>query len=176
MCFERITRPDGPLFEEAFRLYETAFPIFEQRPRAAQEAVLAEREYHCEAILDEGAFVGLLFYWETDEFLYIEHFSILPTLRGKSYGSRALALLGERGKALILEIDPPVDEVSINRRHFYERLGFAAHDFVHTHPPYRKGNYGHSLVIMARPAISQSEYDRFFAYINEVVMQDSPNE
>lgn len=176
MNFERLTNSGEPLFEAAFALYETAFPLHEQRPRHAQEAVLAEREYHFEAILDEGSFVGLVFYWETDNFIYIEHFAILSTLRGQNYGSRALNLLREKGKTLILEIDPPVDEVAINRQHFYERLGFVPHNFPHVHPPYRVGNTGHSLVIMACPAISQSEYDRFSAYLNEVVMADSPNE
>lgn len=175
MNFERITNHSAPFFEAAFALYEVSFPIFEQRPRHAQEAVLAEREYHCEAILDEGSFVGLLFYWETAEFIYIEHFAISTALRGKNYGSRALSLLREKGKTLILEIDPPVDEVAVNRQHFYERLGFVAHDFPHVHPPYRKGHEGHPLVIMACPAISQSEYNRFSAYVCKVVMADSPN-
>lgn len=176
MNFQRLTHSGEPLFETAFTLYETGFPLHEQRPRPAQEAVLVEKEYHFEAILDEDSFVGLVFYWETSNFIYIEHFAISPALRGRNYGSRALNLLREKEKTLILEIDPPVEKVSVNRQHFYERLGFVPHSFPHVHPPYRVGNSGHSLVIMACPAISQSEYDLFSAYVREVVMADSPNE
>lgn len=62
--------------------------------------------------------------WETETFIYVEHFFILPHLRGHACGSRALALLGGRGKTVILEIDPPADDVSLRRRGFYERAAF----------------------------------------------------
>lgn len=175
MDFKRITSPSGPLFEAAFGLYEASFPVYEQRPRPAQEAVLVEQEYHFEAILDEGRFVGLLFCWETAEFIYIEHFAISPSLRGKGCGSKALELLKKKGKPLILEIDPPVDVVSVNRRRFYENLGFVAHDFGHIHPPYRNRCKGHNLVIMAYPVIGVNTYDSFFSYLCHTVMADSPS-
>lgn len=174
MHLKRLTHREDPLFEAVFSLYETSFPLHEQRPRPAQEAVLGEADYHCAALLDEARFVGLVFYWEKEPLIYIEHFAILPALRGKNYGSRALELLGEGGNTLILEIDPPVDEVSQKRQHFYERLGFLPHDFAHVHPPYRVGNEGHPLVIMARPAITRAEYRRFSAYLNTVVMAHCP--
>lgn len=37
---------------------------------------------------------------------------------------RALALLAADGLPVILEIDPPVDAVSIRRKGFYQRCGF----------------------------------------------------
>ena len=48
--------------------------------------------------------------------LYSKSFSIyeqrLPEMRGRGCGAQALSLLGERKKTVILEIDPPNDEVS----------------------------------------------------------------
>ncbi len=38
--------------------------------------------------LHGGAVVGDMLYWETPGFRYIEHFGILPALRGQRYGSR----------------------------------------------------------------------------------------
>lgn len=48
---------------------------------------------------------------------------ILPALRGQRYGSRALSML-PNDRPVILEIDPPVDEIAIRRKGFYERCGF----------------------------------------------------
>ena len=70
-------------------------------------------------------FVGLVLYWETAEYLYIEHFCILPALRNHHYGQRTLELLAEFGKTLILEIDPPMDAIACRRKMFYERCCFA---------------------------------------------------
>ena len=63
-----------------------------------------------------------MLYWETPDFRYIEHFCILPALRGQRYGSRALSML-PNDRPVILEIDPPVDEIAIRRKAFYERCG-----------------------------------------------------
>ena len=76
-------------------------------------------------------------------------------------------------KRQVLEIDPPRDEVSIRRQHFYERCGFTANPYRHVHPPYRAGYQGHPLVVMTCPApASQEEYDRFAAYLGGTVMED----
>ena len=62
--------------------------------------------------------------------LYSKSFSIyeqrLPEMRGRGCGAQALSLLGERKKTVILEIDPPNDEVSVRRKAFYERAGYRA--------------------------------------------------
>ncbi|MEI3140799.1 MAG: hypothetical protein V8S34_04075 [Lawsonibacter sp.] len=50
----------------------------------------------------------------------------------------------------MLEIDPPVDELSIRRKGFYERAGFWANPFLHVHPPYRPHS-GHPLTVMTYP-------------------------
>lgn len=78
----------------------------------------------------------------------IEHFCILPEMRNKQYGQKALALLAKQGKTLILEIDPPKDDISKRRKGFYERCGFTENLFTHIHPSYHKENGGHHLVIM----------------------------
>ena len=81
-------------------------------------------------------------------------------------------LLGERKKTVILEIDPPNDEVSARRKAFYERAGYRANPFEHIHPPYRSEYEGHRLVVMTYPAaISENEYKNFNSYLENVVMK-----
>ena len=83
--------------------------------------------------------MGLMLWWEAETFLYVEHFCILPAARNRGCGGRALAHLAEKGKTVILEIDPPVDEISLRREAFYERCGYRANIHPHVHPPYRAG-------------------------------------
>lgn len=106
MTFERIPSPNHPLYADAMVLYGISFPAHEQRETPSQTAILTHPDYHFTAILDGSAFVGDMLYWETPDFRYIEHFCILPALRGQRYGSRALSML-PNDRPVILEIDPP---------------------------------------------------------------------
>lgn len=98
----------------------------------------------------------------------------LPEMRGRGYGAQALSLLGERKKTVILEIDPPNDDVSVRRKAFYERAGYRANPFEHIHPPYHSEYKGHRLVVMTCPtAISENEYKNFNSYLENVVMKNN---
>ena len=91
---------------------------------------------------------------QNESFLYIEHFCVLP-------------------KTLMLEIDPPKDDISKRRKGFYERSGFTENEFPHIHPPYHKGNKGHELVLMTCPKkASQDVFDGFSRYLKEKVMKN----
>ena len=125
MDFIRLTDPAGPEFETAFALYEVSFPLHERRTRPAQAARLAHPEYRFTLLEEDGRLLGILLYWEGPGFRYVEHFAIAPELRDGGAGARALAEFTGQGIPVILEIDPPVDEISIRRQHFYERCGFA---------------------------------------------------
>ena len=97
----------------------------------------------------------------------------LPQLRGQQYGQRALALLAQEGKTVILEIDPPApsDPIAQRRKEFYERCGYKRNPFPHEHPAYHAGNEPHRLVIMSYPAIlKQEEYESFKKYLDTRVM------
>lgn len=174
MLLKRITDTSHPMYHEALKLYRSSFPYHEQREKFSQEKILSDSEYHFSLVYDEDAFVGLLLYWESECFIYIEHFCILPEMRNKKYGEKTLTLLMEQHKALILEIDPPVDSLSKRRKGFYERCGFIENPFSHTHPPYHKESEGHELVIMTCPKqISQDVFDTFGLYLKNKVMKNA---
>ena len=173
MYFERITDAQHPMYHVAIALYQKSFPLHEQREAPSQERILRYPDYHFTLVYDEEVLVGLVLYWETADFLYVEHFCILPELRNRHYGQRILAELSRQDKTIILEIDPPVDEISVRRRGFYERCGFAENPYPHVHPPYHKGNHGHELVVMSCPGkITQEEYDAFDGYLKREVMRN----
>lgn len=171
MKFVRLTSWEDFMFAEAMALYRKSFPSHEQRKDASQKAALNFEEYHFDLIYDEDIFVGIMLYWETNAFLYVEHFCVRPELRGKSYGQKALEELGKKRKTVILEIDPPTEEISIRRKGFYERAGYRENPFAHVHPPYHPENPGHPLVVMSFPnLLREAEYEAFNTYLKSRVM------
>ncbi|NLU23865.1 MAG: GNAT family N-acetyltransferase [Clostridiales bacterium] len=172
MELERITDTVHPLYQKAMDLYTISFPFHEQREPFSQSRILSQDVYHFDAVCDNGKFIGEILYWRIADFLYIEHFCILPAMRNKRYGRRALALLQE--KPLILEIDPPTDEISLRRKDFYERCGFVENPHHHIHPPYHAENSGHELIIMSSPrALTNQEYETFNRYLQNTVMNQA---
>lgn len=173
MILKRITNTSHPMYFEALKLYQISFPYYEQREKYSQDEIIKDNEYHFSLIYDKNIFVGLVLYWE-QQFIYIEHLCILPEMRNKQYGKKTLALLAEQGKMLILEIDPPEDDISKRRKIFYERCNFTENPFSHIHPPYHKENEGHRLVIMTSPQkISNDMFDVFSHYLKDRVMKNA---
>lgn len=168
---KRLTSCEDRMYQRAMELYKASFPAHEQREALSQQRILSCREYHFNLLYDGERFVGMILYWETDAFLYVEHFCIDPQMRNKSYGRTALSLLQEAGKPILLEIDPPVDELSQRRKCFYERAGFRENPYRHIHPPYHPENSGHLLTVMSFPdTLDAAEYDAFRLYLNRKVM------
>lgn len=169
--FVRLTTSDSPVYAAAMRLYEESFPLFEKRTPDAQREIMGCAAYQFLLIYDGDRFVGLLSCWEADTFIYVEHFCIDPQLRGQRYGQRALELLHSKGKPVILEIDPPVDSISIRRKGFYERLGYRENPFPHMQLRYRKGSGDHQMAVMSYPKqLTQDEYAAFHDFLHTAVM------
>ena len=74
MQLERLSDPTYPMYMRTLTLYKASFPPHEQRQRISQDAVLRDGDYHFQLIYDRESFVGLMLYWETEEFIYVEHF------------------------------------------------------------------------------------------------------
>ena len=173
MRFERVSGETHRMYKRAMELYKISFPPHEQRAADSQARILGDEDYRFALAYDEDTFVGMILYWSAHSFIYVEHLCILPEMRNKHYGQKVLELLGSGGKKVILEIDPPVDDISARRRGFYERCGFKQNPYPHIHPPYHRDNKGHPLVIMSSPAqITAEEYGLFKRYLERRVMAD----
>lgn len=171
MEIHRITQPNDPLYPKAIELYKISFPLHEQRETPSQLCILQQDAYHFDVLCDNGEFVGEVLYWDMGGVFYIEHFCVLPSQRNKHYGQKILNAY--QATPLILEIDPPVDEISIRRKGFYERCGFVANPYSHIHPAYHRGNAGHELVVMSLPEmLEQDEYEQFNHYLQDIVMKN----
>lgn len=155
-----------PIRTAAWALIESSFPLCEQRPIKQHMLALQDPAFHADIIIEDDKFIGTLFYWIYDlKYCYVEYLATDPSLRGGGYGKLAMELLLDKGYVTILEIDPPIDEISIRRKGFYERLGFTMNPYKYTHPSYRSSTKPHKLKIMSYPAtITPEEFARFHEY------------
>ena len=163
-------------WDEAWALYETSFPDCERWNAADYDRAFGDPHFEADGIWRGEEFIGILFHWKAGDFHYVEHLAVSPRLRGQNMGSKALAAFSE-GKRVILEIDPPEDEISIRRLHFYRRLGFVENPQEYIHPSFRKPFHAHRLVLMSRPGPLTNEEARDFAdFVRERVLLYSEHE
>ncbi|MCS0791717.1 GNAT family N-acetyltransferase [Cytobacillus pseudoceanisediminis] len=99
------------------------FPIEEMKSREHMETLLKERSdiYH----KDEGPH-HVLMYVELDNFVFIDYLFVSKESRGQGLGHKLLQKLKDKGKPIILEVEPVdyEDTDTEKRLRFYKREGF----------------------------------------------------
>jgi GNAT superfamily N-acetyltransferase len=162
---------------EAWELYEKSFPYNERWNAEGYDRAFGDPNFEADGIWRGDEFIGILFHWGADGYRYVEHLAVSPALRGQNMGSAALSAFCRKVGRVILEIDPPEDDISIRRRHFYERLGFVANPYQYIHPSFRKPFTPHRLVLMSYPgAITYEEARSFADFVREAVLRYSEHE
>ncbi len=176
MRLERLSHENDHLFDKAFELYESSFPVEERRDNSEQCRVLKKDDYHFDLIMVDDRFVGVMLYWETASFVFLEHFATLPELRGRGYGKAALDLLKSKNKIILLEIELPVDDLTNRRYDFYKRNGFIMNPYYHIQAKYHLGDEDFELKVLSYPRVlEKDEYRSFYEYMTrEIGIQ--PNE
>lgn len=125
------------LFDAVYEIMTDSFPSDEIRSYEGQKALLERSDYCLKTYEQAGQLLGFCAYYVFDEFLYIEHLACTPLSRGLGIGTKLVQeVLEEAGeRPLILEVEPPVDEVTKRRVGFYERLGLVLNPHAHYQPP-----------------------------------------
>jgi GNAT superfamily N-acetyltransferase len=99
------------------------FPIEEMKSREHMETLLKERGeiYH----KDEGP-NHVLMYAELDDFIFIDYLFVSKNARGQGLGHQLIEKLKQKGKPIILEVEPLdyEDSDTEKRLRFYKREGF----------------------------------------------------
>ena len=131
----RTTRPIELL--EIVKIYESSFPFEERRPIESMSEAIASQAVCFFRIYCAGECIGLLHCWCFTHVVYCEHFAIAQAFRNHRYGQMVLrTLLANTPKPLLLEVEPPTDEMSKRRMNFYEREGLAIVKTDYMQPPY----------------------------------------
>lgn len=147
--FERVVTTSHASWDFFVECYLQSFPSSERREIADLEAMLKNNDFYCCLIFLDKNPVGILTTWQLDGFAYVEHFAIDKMRRGEQLGGRALNLfLESQIVPVILEVEPPDDEMSCRRIGFYERLGFKLCRLHYIQPAYSSFKRSVELCLM----------------------------
>lgn len=160
-------------FSDVIALYQTAFPPDERRNVAEFERIAdTEPRFHINVFTDgDGAFLGFLTSWEWDDFRYGEHFAIDPAKRCGGIGGEALRwFLGADSRPLVIEVEPPTDDMARRRIDFYKRNGLRPHaDVAYVQPPYDPSRNAIELKLMTYGDITIKDGDSYISRIHRDV-------
>ena len=135
-------------FDQVYTLMEESFPKDEYRDYQKQKELFQNPEYQ---ILIE----------KDPELREIKaFFAVNPVLRNGGVGSRMLkALTEDAEKMIILEVEPPTEEIAVRRVRFYERNGFFFNDYPYIQPSMGEGRKETPLFLMSTERkIDEEEY------------------
>ena len=129
--------------------------------------------FHNNIIIEEHTPIGLITYWDFEQFYYIEHFAIDPNLRNGGYGKKVLQQLHEQFQSpIVLEVEKPTDEMTQRRIGFYQRHGFVLWENEYQQPPYKSGDEFLPLQLMVH---GELQSDKDFEFIRKRIYQDVYN-
>lgn len=129
------------------KLYESAFPVEERRPWPDFQSRISDAgnimELHVARTADSGEFAGFITLWQLPSAVYVEHFAIADSMRGRGIGSLILESVKAYAspRPIVLEVElPGASPEAVRRIGFYERAGFSPHpDYPYSQPAYSTG-------------------------------------
>ncbi len=137
-------------FNEAYDILESSFIPAELKPREVLRLQHSKGEVLILGFEDDKKLAAVITLWEFADFVFVENFAVDIKHRGKGIGGQLLQKVIEkfRYKRIILEVEPPENEIQKRRISFYEINGFTLSPFCYTQPPLRNGCENIELVIM----------------------------
>ena len=131
MMKKKICHDMSPAIEKVFM---EAFPENERRPMEWLRRLLKEEPAMHLCTYDDKA---MLCYWQFATFVYVEYLAVDKSLRGQGMGGRIIRQLAESVDVpVVLEVEPPVDELTKRRVAFYQRHGFQLLTYPYEQPSY----------------------------------------
>lgn len=149
-------------FDELFAILEEGFPPSERRTKSDQRKLLDLEEYRIYGLREEGNLIGFVAEWEGPEYRFVEHFVVNEAFRGNGVGSRLLSEYNDLSdKPVVLEVEPPENEIQKKRIKFYRRNGYHFTEYSYVQPSINADIKGVPLVLMSYP--DQLTDDRFLS-------------
>lgn len=145
----RIRKAEHPSLPLLLRLYTEVFPLKERRHPEELISLLDEERMYFLEIVEAEQLLGFVIFREFDQFSFVEHFAIFPQYRGRETGSRVLQQLKETSRPLLLEVEPPTDDINRRRIAFYQRNGFHILELPYFQPPYHPGHSPIPMLLMS---------------------------
>ena len=161
-----------PKFNQAWEIYQEAFPEDEKRTIKGQLIAFEQPNYSFCCVVNECEVLGIVAYWQILEYMFVEHFAVKNELRGQGIGAKILRNLFDKYPKFkfILEADLPIDDTSKKRIKFYERVGFNVNEYEYVQPPYGATKKPVPMKILTYPEkINDKSFEEIKQGIYEVV-------
>lgn len=152
-------------FESFFSLMVKAFPPTERRTKEEAFSIFTSLPcYHVIGLKKEEKVIAFVAYWLFEEACFVDHLAVDESLRGQGIGSDLMRhLIDNIASTIVLEVEPPEDEITKKRISFYEKIGFHLNDFPYVQPSMQPGQPEIPLMIMSYPnnlTLAQFEVSR----------------
>ncbi|MBD7970173.1 GNAT family N-acetyltransferase [Paenibacillus gallinarum] len=171
-----MSKIQSHVFEQVYSIMEESFPLIEYRSFEGQQALLTNASYRLlTKENDLGEVIAFLGGWEFDEFCFVEHIAVKPSIRGGGQGKQLMMdFIAQTNKPVVLEVEPPDEEIKQRRIGFYERLGFHVNSYPYVQPPLREGQPDFPLLLLSYPSLLteeqfQSYRDTLYAEVYQVI-------
>ena len=90
MEFKIIKQQDSKRWDMVWNLYENSFPEAERRKIEDHIRASEDEHFYPLSIWDNNQLIGLAFYWQWNNYRYIEYLAVSPALHGHGYGSQII--------------------------------------------------------------------------------------
>jgi GNAT superfamily N-acetyltransferase len=140
------------LTEDLKQIYFDSFPPNERRDWLEIKELLKHSGFILNQILENQKLVGLISVWNLSKFVFIEHFAILESNRGKGIGTQVLKqVIAENPTTLIVEVEEPITDAARHRIAFYESARFSVCEGIYYQPPYSPDKNKVKMLLMSFP-------------------------
>lgn len=149
-------------FSHLYNIMEYSFPPTERGSEALHYSEYNRPEFRCMCYEPDGVPAAFLNYYELsdDNIIFIEHFAVDISLRGKGTGSAMLKELmtSAADSLIVLEVEPPEGDAEKRRISFYQRIGLVFNPGEYFQPEF----YGLSPAIPLNLMTSRPiDYEQF---------------
>lgn len=130
-----------------------------------------EPGFECVQVSRNAQAVGLVFYWQLSQCLFVEHLAVDAACRGQGIGKAVLRWLQAKGRPIVLEIEPVTDSTTQRRLRFYTSAGFIELHMEHVQLPYHADSAAVPMRLLSWPiAMLPGEVGAFEKELRERVM------
>ena len=159
-------------FDRFYQILSNNFPTKEIKEYNYMKDTFYAGLYQVLTLKDNDQIVGIMSFYQHDDFRFIDYFAIDGSLKGKGMGSKMLQyFINLNDKMVILEVEHPEDEQSKRRIAFYQRNGLYLNDqFEYFVPPVR--NLKHRLyfhLMSSKRKINNIEFEKYYPQILKMV-------
>ena len=147
----KLQKLDIADFNSFYSEIQKSFIEDERRDYKDARKLFCDGKYEILSLIYKQKRVGFISLWQLSDFTFAEHFVIHEEYRNLGLGAKALAELQRIYKKIVLEAEPPTEDVAKRRLGFYKRNGFVENEGDYFQPAYRKEGNEVRLVIMSYP-------------------------